>query len=64
VVKTPENKAPPTPAVYLSMPEVENHRRSLNVKAGIRLAFKEGRYVMSPPKGYIMGRDSSKKNLF
>ena len=50
-------------AVYLSMPEVENHRRSLNVTAGIRRAFKEGRYVVSPPKGYIMGRDSSKKPI-
>jgi site-specific DNA recombinase len=50
-------------AVYLSMPEVENHRRSLNVTAGIRRAFKEGRYVMSPPKGYIMGRDSTKKPI-
>ena len=27
-------------AVYLSMPEVENHRRSLNVIAGMRRAFK------------------------
>lgn len=50
-------------AVYLSMPEVENHRRSLNVKAGIRRAFMEGRYVVAPPKGYIMGRDDSKKPI-
>jgi site-specific DNA recombinase len=50
-------------AVYLSMPEVENHRRSLNVKAGMRRAFKEGRYVVSPPKGYTMGRDDSKKPI-
>ncbi len=50
-------------AVYLSMPEVENHRRSLNVKAGMRRAFKEGRYVVSPPKGYSMGRDDSKKPI-
>ena len=50
-------------AVYLSMPEVENHRRSLNVKAGMRRAFLEGRYVASPPKGYSMGRDDSKKPI-
>lgn len=31
-------------AVYLSMPEVENHRHSLNVIAGMRGTFKEGRY--------------------
>ncbi|TCK68065.1 DNA invertase Pin-like site-specific DNA recombinase [Winogradskyella wandonensis] len=50
-------------AVYLSMPEVENHRRSLNIKSGMRRAFKEGRYVASPPRGYDMGRDSAKKPI-
>ena len=50
-------------AVYLSMPEVENHRRSLNVMSGMRRAFKEGRYVVSPPKGYDMGRDEKNKPL-
>jgi DNA invertase Pin-like site-specific DNA recombinase len=50
-------------AVYLSMPEVENHRRSLNVIAGMRRAFKEGRYVVSPPKGYTMGRDDQNKPI-
>lgn len=50
-------------AVYLSMPEVENHRRSLNVIAGMRRAFKEGRYVVSPPKGYDMGRDDQSKPI-
>ena len=50
-------------AVYLSMPEVENHRRSLNVIAGMRRAFKEGRYVVSPPKGYDMGRDDQNKPI-
>jgi len=32
-------------AVYLSMPEVENDRRGLNVKYGIRRAKKEGRWM-------------------
>lgn len=50
-------------AVYLSMPEVENQRRSLNIIAGIRRAFKEGRYVVSPPKGYSMGRDDTGKPI-
>ncbi len=50
-------------AVYLSMPEVENHRRSLNVIAGMRRAVKEGRYVVSPPKGYNMGRDNQSKPI-
>jgi len=50
-------------AVYLSIPEVENQRRSQNVTAGMRRAFKEGRYVGAPPKGYSVGRDSSKKPI-
>ncbi len=50
-------------AVYLSIPEVENQRRSLNVISGMRRAFKEGRYVGNAPKGYSNGNDSSKKPL-
>ena len=50
-------------AVYLSIPEVENHRRSLNVTAGMRRALKEGRYMGSAPLGYDNGRDSVKKPL-
>ena len=50
-------------AVYLSMPEVENHRRSLNVISGMRRAFKEGRYVGNAPKGYDNGKDAAKKPL-
>ena len=50
-------------AVYLSMPEVENHRRSLNVISGMRRAFKEGRYVGYAPKGYDNGKDTIKKPL-
>ena len=50
-------------AMYLSMPEVENHRRSLNVISGMRRAFKEGRYVGNAPKGYDNGRDAAKKPL-
>ncbi|MEO0038125.1 MAG: hypothetical protein RIQ59_1336 [Bacteroidota bacterium] len=50
-------------AMYLSMPEVENHRRSLNVTAGMRRALKEGRYMGSAPLGYDNGKDSAKKPL-
>ncbi len=50
-------------AVYLAIPEVENERRSLNIIAGMRRAFKEGRYVVSPPKGYSMERDNLKKPI-
>lgn len=48
-------------AVYFSIPEVENHRRSLNVIAGMRRALKEGRYVGNAPRGYSNGVDSFKK---
>ena len=50
-------------AVYLSIPEVENQRRSLNIIAGMRRAFKEGRYVGNAPKGYSNGTDVNKKPL-
>ncbi|GAA4813075.1 recombinase family protein [Litoribaculum gwangyangense] len=50
-------------AVYLAIPEVENQRRSQNVIAGMRRAFKEGRYVGAPPKGYYVGRDDAKKPI-
>ena len=50
-------------AVYLSIPEVENHRRSLNVIAGMRRAQKEGRYMGGSPIGYSNERDSAKKPI-
>lgn len=39
-------------AVYLSMPEVENDRRALNVTYGMRRAKKEGRWMALAPVGY------------
>lgn len=39
-------------AVYLSMPEVENDRRGLNVKYGMRRAKKEGRRMGTALPGY------------
>ena len=40
-------------AVYLSMPEVENDRRALNVTYGMRRAKKEGRWMGKALPGYI-----------
>ncbi|WP_091211867.1 recombinase family protein [Mucilaginibacter gossypiicola] len=40
-------------AVYLSMPEVENDRRALNVKYGMRRGKKEGRWMGRALPGYI-----------
>ena len=39
-------------AFYLATPEVENDRRALNVKHGMRRARKEGRYMGRAPYGY------------
>lgn len=43
----PENKM--MLAFYLSIPEVENTRRALNIKQGIRKAKQEGRWMGTPP---------------
>ena len=40
-------------AVYLSIPEAENERRSLNVFHGMRRAKRQGRWMGSAPVGYI-----------
>jgi site-specific DNA recombinase len=47
----PENKM--MLAIYLTAPEIENDRRGLNTKAGIRQAKKEGRYMGKAPRGYV-----------
>ena len=39
-------------ALYVTAPEVENRRRSLATKAGMRRAMKEGRYMGVAPKGF------------
>jgi site-specific DNA recombinase len=46
----PENKM--MLAVYLTAPEIENDRRALNVKHGMRQAKKEGRWMGTAPPGY------------
>ena len=50
-------------AVYLSIPEVENHRRALNVTAGMRRSLKEGRYIGAAPLGYSNVRDANNKPI-
>ena len=49
-LKVPENKM--MLAFYLATPEVENDRRSLNVKSGLYRARKEGRWTTHAPIGY------------
>lgn len=50
-LSVPENKM--MLAIYLTAPEIENDRRGLNTRAGIRQAKKEGRYTGKAPRGYI-----------
>lgn len=47
----PENKI--MLGIYLTAPEVENDRRSLNVRYGMRRAVKEGRWMNYAPLGYL-----------
>lgn len=49
-MNVPENKM--MLAVYLTTPEIENDRRALNVKHGMRQARKEGRWMGVAPPGY------------
>ncbi len=57
----PENKLLLT--IYLSAPEVENDRRSLNTINGTRRAMKEGRWCNAAPFGYRYTRDERNKPL-
>jgi len=57
----PENKI--MLAFYLSAPEVENDRRSLNTIAGMRRAKKEGRWVSTAPRGYENKYDVGNKKI-
>jgi len=50
-LNVPENKM--MLAVYLTAPEIENDRRALNVKHGLRQAKKEGRWMGAAPAGYV-----------
>ena len=57
----PENKI--MLAIYLSSPEVENDRRSLNTSNGMRRAIREGRWCNKAPKGYVNKRDERNKPI-
>lgn len=50
-------------AYYLTFPEVDNDRRSIKIKDGIRAAWKAGRWTSTAPKGYLNSRDEYKKPL-
>ena len=50
-------------AIYVAAPEVENRRRSIATKAGMRRAMREGRYCNVPPKGYRRDYDETGRML-
>ncbi|MCK9481726.1 MAG: recombinase family protein [Bacteroidia bacterium] len=57
----PENKL--LLVIYLSTPEIENDRRSMNASNGMRRAMKEGRHCSTAPFGYKYTRDEKNKPL-
>ena len=50
-------------AIYLSAPEAENLRRGANVRAGMRKGMLQGRWLITPPKGYNKVLDANRKPL-
>lgn len=57
----PESKA--MLAIYLAIPEIDNDRRSMKIKGGIRGALKAGRWCRKAPMGYRNSRDMENKPL-
>ncbi len=57
----PENKA--MLALYLVMPEVDNDRRSIKIRGGMRAGLKAGRWLRMAPKGYSNKRDDNNKPI-
>lgn len=51
----PENKA--ILAMFLVIPEIDNDRRSIKIRGGMRAALKDGRWCRSAPYGYRNTRD-------
>lgn len=49
-------------SIYLSLPEVDNIRRSMKIKGGIRQALKQGRWPAKAIFGYKTERDSHGKS--
>ena len=48
-------------AIYFALPEIDNKRRSQNVKRGMRQAKREGRWMGTPLRGYSMIEDNGTK---
>ncbi len=48
-------------SMYLAMPEIDNTRRSIKIRGGIRAALKAGRWPFNAPLGYRNMRDEKSK---
>lgn len=57
----PENKA--MLAIFLAIPEIDNDRRSIKIKGGIRGSLKAGRWCRIAPIGYKNIRDQNNKPI-
>jgi site-specific DNA recombinase len=57
----PENKA--MLALFLAIPEIDNERRSIKIKGGMRAALKAGRWCRKAPLGYRNSRDENNKPI-
>jgi DNA invertase Pin-like site-specific DNA recombinase len=57
----PENKA--ILAMFLVIPEIDNDRRSIKTKGGIRAALKAGRWSRQAPYGYRNTRDENNRPI-
>lgn len=57
----PENKV--VLAMFLAIPEIDNDRRSIKIKQGMRAALKAGRWCRKAPRGYFNSRDEYNKPI-
>ena len=59
--KVPESKA--MLALNLVLPEIDNDRRSIKIRGGIRGSLKAGRWCRMAPMGYVNRRDDNNKPI-
>ncbi len=60
-LSVPENWIPFI--INIALPQVENERRGLNTKRGMRQAKREGRWMGTAPKGYTYKRENGNSFL-
>lgn len=60
-MSVPENKL--MLSMYLVLPEIDNDRRSIKIRGGIRAAYKAGRWPRKAPFGYKNTRDENNRPI-